>query len=67
MVEELSSDRGITHHLIPFRSIFAECIFQSSTLEFWIVWVQKNEECTLFAVLALMHQTQFSRQDFHPI
>ena len=59
MVEELNSDRGITHRLIPFRSIFAECIFQPLMLEFWIVWVQKNEECTLFAVLALMHQKQF--------
>jgi hypothetical protein len=59
--------RDLNHHLIPFRSEFAASIFQPSTLEFWIVWVQKNEECMLFVALALMHQTQFSRQDFYPI
>src|SRR5206468_5952544 len=56
-----------TNHLIPFHQEFAACIFQSLTPGFWIVWVQKNKGCILFAVPASMHQRQFSRQGFHPI
>jgi sigma-54 dependent transcriptional regulator, acetoin dehydrogenase operon transcriptional activator AcoR len=56
-----------TDHLIPFHCEFAAYIFQPSTPEFCIVWVQKNKECMLFAVPALMHQKQFSRQGFHLI
>src|SRR5438094_9233809 len=56
-----------TNHLIPFHQEFAACIFQSSTPGFWIVWVQKNKGCILFAVPASMHQRQFSMQGFHLI
>ena len=56
-----------TDHLIPFHWEFAAYIFQPLTPGFWIVWVQKNKECMLFAVPASMHQKQFSRQGFHLI
>jgi hypothetical protein len=58
---------GITDHLIPFHSEFAAYTFQPLTPEFWIVWVQKNKKCMIFAVPALMHQKQFSGQGFQPI
>ena len=56
-----------TNHLIPFHWEFAAYIFQPLTLEFWIVWVQKNKECMLFAGPASMLQKQFSRQGFHRV
>ena len=58
---------GTTDHLIPFHWESAACFFQSVTPGFWIVWVQKNKECMLFAVPASVHQKQFLRQGFHLI
>jgi len=49
------------NHLIPFHREFAAYSFQPLTPEFWIVWVQKNEEGKLFAVLVSMHQKKLSR------
>ena len=60
---DLCSHR-ITDHLILFHREFAACIFQPSTPGFWIVWVRKNKDCMLFAVLASMPQMRFSRRDF---
>jgi len=56
---------GITDHSIPFPWEFAAYIFQPWTPGFWIVWVQKNKGCILFAVPGSVHQKQFSRQGFH--
>ena len=41
--------------------------FSTLASGFWIVWVQKNEECMLFAVPVSMHQKQFSKQGFYLI
>lgn len=56
-----------TNHLILFHREFAAYIFQPLTPEFWIVWVQKNRGCILFAVPGSMQQKLFSRQGFHLI
>jgi len=52
-----------TNHLIPFHREFAAYIFQSLTPGFWIVWVQKNIEYRLFAVLVSMHQKRLAGQE----
>src|SRR5438552_2694156 len=58
---------GITNHSIPCSGEFAAYIFQPLTLEFWIVWLQKNKGCILFAAPASVHEKQLSRQGFHSI
>jgi hypothetical protein len=50
---------GISHS-IPFHREFAAHICQRVTPGFWIVWLQKNKGCILFAVPASMHQRQLS-------
>ena len=51
---------GISHSIL-FHREFAAHIFEPLTPWFWIVWLQKNKGCILFAVPASMHQRQLSR------
>src|SRR6185437_3320659 len=58
---------GVVNHLILFPREFVAYIFQPSTLESWIVSLQKNRGDILFAVQGSMHQKQFLRQELHSI
>src|SRR6202022_2811366 len=57
----------VTDRLIPFPGESAGSIFQPLTLEFWIVWRQKNKGDKLFVVPALRREKPFSRPGFHLI
>jgi len=54
----------IIDHSTLSLSEFVVCIFQSLTPAFWIVWVQRNKDCMLFAVRASMQQMLFLKRAF---